>query len=135
MRLLGEERTTFASTGTFQTLSDDAGSHRKARKLKNRSVSLALAALIVTGCGMIGTDPTRTWFEVENRTNEPLDIVYDRAAGMILARDIPPGVKLNVDNPGEPRCTEFDVVARSNAGEEVARREPPMCGGDVWTID
>ena len=110
------------------------GSGRKTQ-VKNRSVSFALAALIFTGCGMLGTDPTRTWFEVENQTHEPLDIVYDRAAGMILARDIPPGVKLNVDNPGEPRCTEFDVVARSSAGEEIARREPPLCGGDVWTID
>ena len=57
-------------------------------------LALAIAAVTVAAC-----DISRTWFEVANRTDEPLDIVYDRAAGMTLARDVPPGVKVNVDNP------------------------------------
>jgi hypothetical protein len=103
--------------------------------MKSRCVVPVFAAVLLTGCGVLGTDPTRTWFEVANGTGETLDIIYDRSAGMILARDIPPGSKVNVDNPGEPRCTEFDVIARNGRGEEIARREPPLCGGDVWTID
>jgi hypothetical protein len=92
-------------------------------------LSLAITSVTVTAC-----DVSRTWFEVANRTDEPLDIVYARAAGLTLAHDVPPGVKVNVDNPGEPRCTEHDVVARNQAGEEVARHGPPLCGGDFWTI-
>lgn len=92
-------------------------------------LALAIAAVTVAAC-----DFSRTWFEVANRTDEPLDIVYDRAAGLTLAHDVPPGAKVNVDNPGEPRCTEHDVVARNQAGEEVARHGPPLCGGDIWTI-
>ena len=55
---------------------------------------LAMSAVTHAAC-----DISRTWFEVANRTDESLDIVYDRAAGMTLARDVPPGVKVNVDNP------------------------------------
>jgi hypothetical protein len=90
---------------------------------------LAIAAVTVGACHF-----GRTWFEVANETNEPLDIVYDRATGLTLVRDVPPGAQVNVWNPGEPRCTEHDVVARNQAGDEVARHGPPLCGGDVWTI-
>ena len=84
---------------------------------------------------MFPLDPSRTWFLVANRTDEPLHIVYDRGTGMTLARDVPPGAEVHVNNPGEPSCTEHDVIASNQAGEEVARRTPPLCGGDVWTID
>ena len=94
-----------------------------------------LLVTLVAVAACFPLDASRTWFEVANRTDEPLDIVYDRAAGMTLARDVPPGAKVNVDNPGEPSCTEHDVVARNEAGEEVARHRPPLCGGDVWIID
>lgn len=93
------------------------------------AVVLAIAAVSVGAC-----DISRTWFEVLNLTDEPLDIVYARAAGLTLAHDVPPGVEVHVSNPGEPRCTEHDVVALNQAGEEVARHGPPLCGGDVWTI-
>ncbi len=100
----------------------------------SRSVLVVVVAGILGGC-IVGTDPSRTWFEVANRTGESLGIAYDRGNGMILARDVPPGAKVNVDNPGEPSCTEFDVIARNDAGDEIARAEPPLCGGDVWTIE
>ncbi len=102
--------------------------------MTRRLAFLGIAALILGAC-VFGTDPSRTWFEVANRTEEPLDISYDRGNGMILAGDVPPGAKVNVDNPGEPRCTKFDVIARNSEGEEIARAEPPLCGGDVWTIE
>ncbi len=66
-------------------------------------------ALTIAGVTVAAYDFSRTWFEVAIRTGEPLDIVYDRAAGLTLAHDVPPGAKVNVDNPGEPRCTEHDV--------------------------
>ena len=102
--------------------------------MRRVAASWVLITATVASCGMWGTDPSRTWFEVANRTDQRLKIVYDRHTGMTLARDVPPGAKVNVENPGEPACTEFDVIALNEAGAEIARREPPVCGGDVWTI-
>jgi len=101
--------------------------------MKSGWACLAILALTVAAC-VFPLDPSRTWFMVANTTDEPLDIVYDRRAGLTLARDVAAGTTVHVNNPGEPACTEHDVVARNQAGEEVARRAPPLCGGDVWTI-
>ena len=70
-----------------------------ALRTMRRCAFVAFGAVILSGCSFLGTDPSRTWFEVANRTGEPLDISYDRGNGMILARDVPPGAKVNVDNP------------------------------------
>ena len=95
---------------------------------------LAIVVVLVGAC-VFPLDPSTTWFEVANRTDEPLDIVYDRAGGLILAHEVAAGAKVNVTNPGEPACTAFDVVALDLTGTEIARHAPPLCTGDVWTIE
>lgn len=91
--------------------------------------------LVLVGACVFPLDPRTTWFEVANRTEEPLDIVYERRGGMVLVREVPAGAKVNVTNPGEPACTAFDVVATDPTGTEIARHAPALCNGDVWTIE
>lgn len=88
----------------------------------------------VAGCELL---PGRDDFEdrafITNETDEAVVIHWFDAAGeeeriFELAPDLPPGGQIDLSE-----CDPRGLVARTTAGEEVARRAGPTCGGWVVT--
>lgn len=76
-------------------------------------------------------------FTVENRTEHDLQIIYLSPAGgedgEVNLNRIAAGATAVA--AGAPDCTAHPVVARTDDGTEIARREPPICKGDTWVIE
>jgi hypothetical protein len=82
-------------------------------------------------------EPRVEGFTVVNSTEEDLQIVYldpaDREDGEVNLNRIAAGATIIA--AGAPDCTAHPVVARTDDGTEIARREPPICKGDTWVIE
>ena len=90
---------------------------------------------MLIGSLCLGCDFASPGFEIENKTDGGLDIYYGSAVGVPIASGVRPGGKTPITRSGLPECTTADLVAVDEAGREVARRTPPLCWGDVWTIE
>jgi hypothetical protein len=111
-------------------MSDRKRSRRLASTWATASASVALGILI-TGCTWFGAvEPERTTFT--NETSETLDIYYELDDEETLIWTLEPG---QTGALGFSECTEGDLVARRDDGQEVARRPPPLCVGDNWRIE
>lgn len=71
-------------------------------------------------------------FTVVNRTEHDLQLAYLNPNG----EDNLGRISAGATGTASPfLCTRFPVVARTDDGTEVARRDPPICEGDTWTIE
>ncbi|MGH8936364.1 MAG: hypothetical protein ACRDXD_08920 [Acidimicrobiia bacterium] len=69
---------------------------------------------------------------VKNETDQRIHIFYPRPGREADLGPVNPGNTVLVS--GTPECTDRPLIARNDAGEEVARREPPICHGETWVI-
>lgn len=76
-------------------------------------------------------------FTVVNETDHNLEIVYLNPASGEDREEILDQVSAGstATVPSGVDCTSHPVVARTEDGTEIARREPPICIGDTWVID
>lgn len=95
-----------------------------------RLAAVVLAGLATGGCLQIG-DPPKAGMSIANDTDEVLSV----ATGEVVHFE---------EHPGETRgpwlpvmtgeCMDWRVIAQTSDGVEVARKGPPVCDGDQWTI-
>jgi hypothetical protein len=99
---------------------------------------LTLNALLVAGCGLwpieIGDGGSNT-LNFVNDSDESVQVAYlpDVGREFVLVKGwIDPGKSAStVEGLG---CTAGTLVARNDAGEDVDRREEPLCQGETWRI-
>jgi hypothetical protein len=71
---------------------------------------------------------------VQNHTAQRLTLYQVGADGTErLVAEIAPGLTYPL-NLGD-RCTTSDLVVRTGAGAEVARRTEPLCKSDTWVVN
>jgi len=105
---------------------------------KRALLVLALSALLVDACALwpigIGDGGSNT-LNFENHTTEFVQVVYLPKVGrefVLIKTWISPGESASsVEGLG---CTAGTLVARNEAGEDVDRREEPLCQGETWRI-
>ncbi len=101
---------------------------------RRRTIAAALAAMALGACGLFPVEPgVGDVLLVENATDQPIHIFYLRPAGERDLGPVPPGSVVRV--VGTPECTDQPLIARNDQGEEVARREEPICRGDTWVVE
>lgn len=71
-------------------------------------------------------------FTVVNRTEHDLQLAYLKPSGEDNLGRVSAGA---TDTAAVPGCTSYPVVARTNDGSEIARRDPPICNGETWVIE
>lgn len=112
---------------------------------------LVLPALLLTillqGCTLLqfgteGTGPLGhdSSFELTNSTAQLVKIILTSEGESHPLVTLDPGKSYHyalapiADWLDENGCTNGDLVALRNDGTEVARRSPPMCKGETWTV-
>jgi hypothetical protein len=86
---------------------------------------------LVTGCTWFGAvEPER--LSITSETSTTLDIYYEADGEETLIWTLEPG---QTGTPPFTDCTEGDLIARRDDGQEVARRQPPLCPDDDWRIE
>jgi hypothetical protein len=101
------------------------------------TVTPLLIAVVLASCGS-DLDGLPMYFDVENRTDEAISIVWHRENGeqRIVVVEVSAGkwVPLHVNEYGDPDdvCGDGELVALDPAGREVAR-SPMDCR--PWVID
>ena len=93
--------------------------------------SLSLWSLL-TACN----EPIRA--AVRNETDQQIEvfILSDQpSSNDVLAMTLEPGGSLSLSRQFFRPCTAESLVARTASGEEIERREPGMCEGDVWRVN
>jgi hypothetical protein len=115
---------------------------RPGRRIWLRALLVALiasVALAVASCDRF------VGIAVHNNTTVPLHFYVGGVNGAAypLTAQVPPGDTFNVISRGDfdpgslitrKGCTVGDLVALDPTGREVARKAPPLCADDTWTV-
>lgn len=99
-----------------------------------------LLAAVVTGCDLLPFGQSEAGFETvrfQNNTTQTVSVAYRSPAGVesVVVSAIGPGQVGSNDGVAGGGCTTGVLIARSEAGKEVARRSEPLCLGDTWSIE
>lgn len=98
---------------------------------------VALAA-ILTGCGLwpFDADPGYQAVTFENETTETVAIIYTPPNGpeFVLIHSIEPGRSVTNDAVAGGGCSAGVLIARAVDGDELDRRDQPLCLGETWHI-
>jgi hypothetical protein len=94
-----------------------------------------LAVLLMAGCSPWSEAGFET-VSFRNDTAETVSVVFRSPAGQeaTIVHEIGPGQVGADDAVAGGRCTIGVLIARNDAGVEVARRTEPLCLGDTWSI-
>jgi hypothetical protein len=99
----------------------------------SRSLLLSLSlGMLLTACN----EPDRA--AVLNETDQQIGVfvLSDQSSrNDVLAMSLEPGGSLSLSGQLFPDCTAESLVARTASGEEIERRGPGMCEGDVWRVN
>jgi hypothetical protein len=75
-------------------------------------------------------------FTVVNETDHNLDIIYlNPASGDDGEEILDRALAGETVSAAISDCVSDPIVARTDDGTEIARREPPTCVGDTWVIE
>ena len=75
---------------------------------------------------------------VRNDTDQQIEVFVlsdQPARNDVLAMTLEPGGSLSLSGQLFPDCTAESLVARTASGEEIERRGPGMCEGDLWKVN
>jgi hypothetical protein len=105
--------------------------------MRHSSVSLSLLGILslwslLTACN----EPIRA--AVRNETDQQIEvfILSDQpSSNDVLVVTVEPGGSLSLSRQFFRPCTAESLVARTASGEEIERRGPGMCEGDVWRVN
>lgn len=111
------------------------------QRARGRAATLAgivSLAAISAGCGFwpFDTDPGYQAVTFDNQTTETVAIVYSPPNGpeFVLIHSIEPGRSVTNDAVAGGGCSTGVLIARAADGDEVDRREEPLCLGETWHI-
>ncbi|HEY4189570.1 MAG TPA: hypothetical protein VGM28_04040 [Candidatus Limnocylindrales bacterium] len=95
------------------------------------TISVLLFGILPTACQQVDrfNDPY-----LSNRSGVPLDILYvhnGQTTPLHLTAPVDMVSPLSAFRDG---CSDGTLLAIGPSGQEVARREAPICAGDTWTI-
>lgn len=87
-------------------------------------------------------DQSPDGINIVNEIDQRVEIFYVQDDGKELQVSfIPSGARDSISSGSEfsgrensHPCTSLPLIAKTKQGEVIARREPPICVGDTWTI-
>src|SRR5262245_39241564 len=103
-----------------------------------RIVAITLIANLLTSC--LGSDQGGPpAFELTNQTDQDVAVFLLYPDGterrQPLVSDLRPGTTASLQDTFSPnKCSAGTLIARTLAGDEVARRSDPICTPGVWMI-
>lgn len=103
-----------------------------------RGLTVLLLA-IGPSCDFVpGADEGVPTFLIRNDSRTPVELFEVKANGgeRALGYVVRPGDVVYVDGiRGETgTCTDVPLIARDQAGRVIARKQPPLCRGETWSI-
>jgi len=106
--------------------------------MRYRSVSrvfaLGLCCSMVLGAAC--NEPDRA--AVVNDTDQQIEIVIvsdQPTRNNLLVMTLDPGGSLSLSGQFFGECTAESLLARTAGGDDIERRGPGMCEGDVWRVN
>ena len=95
-------------------------------------LAVAVCVLVLVACD----EPNPA--AVLNGTNKDIDVyVLDHGGSGedVLAMTLAPGGSRSLSGQLVATCTAETLLATSADGDEIERREPGLCEGDVWRVN
>jgi hypothetical protein len=91
---------------------------------------LCIATVVVSGCDRFAA------LYLVNKTGQTISVTYDHDGSTVLADRMPPDTSAALVEPFGKTidCSSGDLVARTLAGVEIARRTEQICLGDTWFV-
>ena len=98
---------------------------------------LVVVTLLVAGCQLFSTEQGTPGVEFDNRADVAVDVVFRNADGQesSLTKQLKPGTVIVVDAFTTDCSNHGTFIARDEKGNEVARRDGPVCRPSTWVIE
>ena len=88
---------------------------------------------IVAGCAGFFDDGEFGDHALMNATDEPIFVTWVDQKEVVIG-PIPPHSRQSLPIGDVSKCSTGILVARTQSGQEIARRSEPLCRDDTWII-
>ena len=108
--------------------------------MKRTTLTLSLVIVLLAGCQLIGSERDHTAFRLTNDSDSVVDVVFVSADApdveSIIYRGLGPHDSVAIaDKFRGDVCMSGVLIARTAKGDEVARRDEPVCLPGEWVIN
>ena len=102
-------------------------------------ILLVGVAAILTGCHMVGSERDYAAFRLTNDTDAAVDVVFVSSDApseeSAIFQSLGPHESVAIgDKFRSDACMSGVLIARTDGGDEVARRDEPVCIPGEWVI-